>query len=232
MSLNTWNDSLDGLNLSGKVAEQSEEQREQAAAALAGIARTQKDEKKAQKYDIWLSELVKKLLQSSVYDHVINQLVPLLNARCPSHLLLGYLLPLSDEYIIQVRENIGLSAVQIPGITQFSARTVYSEPLAPEITKHLNIWTETLRGCIMIDPSQTSTKKINDMMNTTHEEWLTKLCAHVLAHFLYDRGIDIAPGDAARVARWVTKKMILMIQGIQIDEFFLAPIKGEAGSIA
>ena len=36
---------------------------------------------------------VKNLLQSSVYDHVINQLVPLLNARCPSHLLLGYLLP-------------------------------------------------------------------------------------------------------------------------------------------
>lgn len=62
------------------------------------------------------------------------------------------------------------------------------------------------------------------MMNTTHEEGLTRLCAHVLAHFLYDRGIDIAPGDAARVARGVTKKMILMIQGIRIDEFFLTPV--------
>ena len=224
MSLNTWNDNLDGLNLSGKVAEQSEEQREEAAAALAGIARSQKDEKKAVKYDIWLSALVKKLLQSSVYDHVINQLVPLLNARCPSHLLLGYLLPLSDEYIMKVREGLGLTPVQVPGITQFSTRKTYSEPLAPELTKHLNIWTETLRGCITIDPSQTSTKKINDMMNTTHEEGLTKLCAHVLAHFLYDRGIDIAPGDAARVARGVTKKMILMIQGIKIDDFFLTSV--------
>lgn len=61
-------------------------------------------------------------------------------------------------------------------------------------------------------------------MNTTHEEGLTKLCAHVLAHFLYDRGIDIAPGDAARVARGVTKKMILTIQGIKIDDFFAMPI--------
>lgn len=225
MSLNSWNDNLDGLNLSGKVAEQSEEQREEAAAALAGIARSQKDEKKAVKYDVWLSELVKKLLQSSVYDHVINQLVPLLNARCPSHLLLGYLLPLSDEYTLKVREGLNLAPVQIPGINQFSARTTYSEPLAPDLTKHLNIWTETLRGCITIDPSQTSTKKINDMMNTTHEEGLIKLCAHVLAHFLYDRGIDIAPGDAARVARGVTKKMILMIQGITIDEFFLSSPK-------
>lgn len=224
MSLNTWNDNLDWLNLSGKVAEQSEEQREEAAAALAGIARSQKDEKKAQKYDVWLAELVKKLLQSSVYDHVINQLVPLLNARCPSHLLLGYLLPLSDEYMTKVRDSIGLPAVQIPSITPFSARTTYSEPLSPEITKHLNIWMEALRGCITIDPSQTSTKKINDMMNTTHEEGLTKLCAHVLAHFLYDRGIDIAPGDAARVARGVTKKMILTIQGIKIDDFFAMPI--------
>lgn len=79
---------------------------------------------------------------------------------------------------------------------------------------------ETLKGCITIDPSQTSTKKINDMMNTVHEEGLTKLSAHVIAHFLYDRGIDISPADAARVARGITKKMILLIQGIKVDDFF------------
>lgn len=220
MSLNTWNDSLDGLNLSGKVSEQSEQQREEASAALAGIVRTQKDEKKAQKYDVWLSELIKKLLQSSVYDHVINQLVPLLNARCPSHLLLGYLLPLSDEYMTLVRAGLGLQQTEIPHVTSFTERRTYSEPLTPELARHLNIWMETLKGCITIDPSQTSTKKINDMMNTVHEEGLTKLSAHVIAHFLYDRGIDIQPADAARVARGITKKMILLIQGVKIDDFF------------
>ncbi len=220
MSLNTWNDSLDGLNLSGKVAEQSEQQREEAAAALAGIQRTQKDEKKAAKYDIWLAELVKKLLQSSVYDHVITQLVPLLNARCPSHLLLGYLLPLSDEYMIKTRESLGLSVAEIPPLLPVAERKAYTEPLDPNLSKHLNIWMETLRGCITIDPSQTMTKKINDMMNTMHEEGLVKLSAHVLAHFLYDRGVNIEPADAARVARGVTKKMILLLQGITVDAFF------------
>lgn len=220
MSLNTGDNSLDGLNLSGKVAEKSEQQREEAAAALAGIARTQKDEKKAQKYDIWLSELIKKLLQSSVYDHVITQLVPLLNARCPSHLLLGYLLPLSDEYMGVVREALTLAPADIPRITPVAERKPYNEPLSPELARHLNIWMETLKGCITIDPSQTSTKKINDMMNTMHEEGLAKLSAHVIAHFLYDRGIDIAPGDAARVARGITKKMLLLIQGVRVDEFF------------
>ncbi len=231
MSLNTWNDSLDGLNLSGKVSEQSEEQREQASSALAAIARTQKDEKKAQKYDIWLSELVKKLLQSSVYDHVINQLVPLLNARCPSHLLLWYLLPLSDEYMGIVRNGLGLPAVEIPRIMSFEERKVYSEPLSPELARHLNIWMETLKGCITIDPSQTSTKKINDMMNTIHEEGLTKLSAHVIAHFLYDRGIDIQPADAARVARGITKKMILLIQGVKIEDFFASAPVVEANEL-
>ena len=226
MSLNTWNDSLDGLNLSGKVNEQSEQQREEAAAALAGIQRTQKDEKKAQKYDVWLSELVKKLLQSSVYDHVINQLVPLLNARWPSHIVLWYLLPLWDEYMNIVRNSLGLTPVEIPHITHIEGRQAYSEPLAPEIARHLNIWMETLKWCITIDPSQTSTQKINEMMNDIHEEWLIKLSAHVIAHFLYDRGIDIPPGDAARVARGITKKMILLIQGIKVDEFFATePIK-------
>jgi len=161
---------LDGLNLSGKIAEQSEQQREEAAAALAGIARSQKDEKKAAKYDIWLSELIKKLLQSSVYDHVITQLVPLLNARCPSHLLLGYLIPLSDEYMIIVREHLQLTQTSLPARINVSERKTYSEPLEPELARHLNVWMETLKGCISIDPSQTSTKKINDMMNTIHEE--------------------------------------------------------------
>jgi len=64
------------------------------------------------------------------------------------------------------------------------------------------------------------------MMNTVHEDGLTKLSAHVIAHFLYDRGIDIQPADAARVARGITKKMVLLIQGIQVDEFFSTePIK-------
>jgi hypothetical protein len=231
MSLNNWNDSLDGLNLSGKVAEQSEQQREEAAAALAGIARTQKDEKKAQKYDVWLSELVKKLLQSSVYDHVITQLVPLLNARCPSHLLLGYLLPLSDEYMIIVREHLQLTQTSLPARINVSERKTYSEPLEPELARHLNVWMETLKGCISIDPSQTSTKKINDMMNTIHEEWLTRLSAHVIAHFLYDRGIDIQPSDAARVARGITKKMILLIQGITVDDFFAASVEIEPNKL-
>lgn len=63
-------------------------------------------------------------------------------------------------------------------------------------------------------------------MNTVHEDGLTKLSAHVIAHFLYDRGIDIQPADAARVARGITKKMVLLIQGIQVDEFFSTePIK-------
>ena len=79
---------------------------------------------------------------------------------------------------------------------------------------------ETLRGCITLDHSQTLTKKINDMMNTMHEEGLVKLSAHVLAHFLYDRGVNIEPADAARVARGVTKKMILLLQGITVDAFF------------
>jgi hypothetical protein len=231
MSLNTWNDTLDGFNLSGKVAEQSEQQREEAAAALAGIARSQKDEKKAAKYDMWLAELVKKLLQSSVYDHVITQLVPLLNARCPSHLLLGYLLPLSDEYMMIVRENLQLTQTSLPARINVSERKTYSEPLEPELARHLNIWMETLRGCISIDPSQTSTKKINDMMNTIHEEWLTRLSAHVIAHFLYDRGIDIQPADAARVARGITKKMILLIQWIKVDDFFATNVEIEPNKL-
>ena len=57
-------------------------------------------------------------------------------------------------------------------------------------------------------------------MNDIHEEGLVKLSAHVIAHFLYDHGIDIIPADAARVARGITKKMILLVKWVEIDDFF------------
>ena len=122
--------------------------------------------------------------------------------------------------MVIVRNALGLSAVSLPPIAPATARKTYNEPLDRDIASHLNIWMETLKGCITIDPSQTSTKKVNDIINTVHEEGLTKLSAHVIAHFLYDRGIDIAPADAARVARGITKKMLLLVQGVKIDEFF------------
>jgi hypothetical protein len=63
------------------------------------------------------------------------------------------------------------------------------------------------------------------MINTTYEEGLVKLVAHTLAHFLYDRGINIQPVDAARVARGIIKKMLLLVQGVKVDEFFVTPIE-------
>jgi len=225
MSLNTSDESAEWLGLWNKVAEQSEQQREEAAQTLAGIQRTQKDEKKAHRYDVWLSELIKILLQNQVYDHIISQLVPLLNARCPSHILLAYILPLSDDILLKVRNELWMEIMAIPTKTQFTERAAYQEPLDSNIAKHLNIWMDTVRGCLTIDPSQTSTKKIQDMINTTYEEWLVRLVAHTLAHFLYDRGVNIQPADAAKVARGIIKKMLLLVQGVKVDEFFMTPVE-------
>lgn len=229
MSINSSDESNEGLGLWNKVAEQSEQQREEAAQALASIKRTQKDEKKAHRYDVWLSELIKTLLQNQVYDHIISQLVPLLNARCPSHILLAYILPLSDDILIKVRVELAMDEAIIPRKTPFTERATYQEPLDGNIAKHLNIWMDTVRGCLTIDPSQTSTKKIQEMINSTYEEWLVKLVAHTLVHFLYDRGVNIQPADAARVARGIIKKMLLLVQWIQVEEFFVTPVEEMIG---
>jgi hypothetical protein len=56
-----------------------------------------------------------------------------------------------------------------------------------------------------------------------------RLVAHTLAHFLYDRGVNIQPADAARVARGIIKKMLLLVQGIAVDEFFVTPVEEMIG---
>ena len=96
--------------------------------------------------------------------------MPLLNARCPSHILLAYILPLSDDILIKVRVELAMDEAIIPRKTPFTERATYQEPLDGNIAKHLNIWMDTVRGCLTIDPSQTSTKKIQEMINSTYEE--------------------------------------------------------------
>lgn len=63
-----------------------------------------------------------------------------------------------------------MNEAMIPTKTPFTERTTYQEPLDGNIAKHLNIWMDTVRGCLTIDPSQTSTKKIQEMINSTYEE--------------------------------------------------------------
>ncbi len=63
-----------------------------------------------------------------------------------------------------------MDTVVLPSKTSFTERVNYQEPLNPDIAKHLNIWMDTVRGCLTIDPSHTATKKVQDMINTTYEE--------------------------------------------------------------
>jgi len=44
-----------------------------------------------------------------------------------------------------VRESLGLTAVILPARMNVSERKTYSEPLAPELSSHLNTWMETLK---------------------------------------------------------------------------------------
>jgi hypothetical protein len=94
---------------------------------------------------VWLSELIKVLLQNQVYDHIISQLVPLLNARCPSHILLAYILPLSDEILTKVRHELSMETVFMPPKVSFTERVSYQEPLDANTAKYLNIWMDTVR---------------------------------------------------------------------------------------
>jgi hypothetical protein len=134
---------------------------------------------------------------------------------------------LSEEHFTQVRDGLGLPLFLFSGKPSLVERKPYQEPLDPLIAKHLNAWMETLRACLTMDPSQTATKRVQDMSNSVYEEGLTRLSAHTLGHFLADYGIDIAPEDAINVARGITKKMLLVTQGIVVDDFFSVEVRVE-----
>jgi len=142
------------LGMGTTASEDAEQSREQAAAALAGIKKNQKDEQKAKKYDDFLADIITDILENHAYDHIIAQIVPLLENRVSSNMLASTLILLKWSYIERARVFCGLEPASQPNYREPADPIEYEEDLDTDLKQIINVWFETFGALLVHESSQ------------------------------------------------------------------------------
>ena len=195
------------LGMSANASEDVEQSREQAAAALAGLKKNQKDEKKAKKHDHFLVNIITEILQKHEYDHIIWQLVPLLESRCSSNLLVSILMLLECRFIDYARTYCQLEPIQEPKYTTPSETIEYDGNMDPALRNKINIWFETFKKVLTTNQSEEESKRSRDVFAQNKQWQLIDLGSHVFGHFLYEHGVRITSKKAKSYSEFIVNEM-------------------------
>lgn len=206
--------------MAATASEDAEQSREQAAAALAGLKRTQKDEKKAKKYDSFLIDIISEILQNHVYDHIIAQIVPLLEKRISSNMLASVLILLKWSYIERARAFCEMEPRVYPDYRAPADPIEYSDDLDEALKSMINIWFETFGILLVYEVSQTELSRTQEIFDGEAKEQLVACVAHVFGHFLYDHKIHINNKRALRYARFIVDQMHKVVMKQEVDVFY------------
>ena len=151
-----WLESAEGPQQSSEI---SEKYKESAKKASAGIKKTQKDEKKAKKYDFLLAKFLVELILKNKYDTLLEKLFPALDAGYGTNFLLGVLslvyIPISNE----IRRNSWMPEIRFEFIIPTEKQEFHPDKIPEQIRIRINDWIEDLHTVIKLEASSIITER-------------------------------------------------------------------------
>ena len=204
MSLEDYNpaESSEGWSSSSEV---SEKYKESAKKAGAGIKRTQKDEKKAKKYDFLLAKFLVEMILKKKYDPLLGDLFPCLDAGYGTNFLLWVLsliyLPVSHE----IRRNSGLTEIVFSYEISTQPYVFSGHDLPPAIRDRVNAWIEDMEAVVSFEVSSIITKRTLDLI--FYDEKIRQFTSNVFNFFFTELNIVISPMEAKNYSEFILKEL-------------------------
>jgi len=171
-------------------SEISEKYKEQAKKASAGIKRTQKDEKKAKKYDFLLAKFLVEMILKKKYDELLDELFVCLDAGYGTNFLLWILsliyLPISDE----IRRTNGKQSINFLYEPTTSPIDFDDHALDPLIRERVNMWIEDMESVVALEVSSIITKRTLGLI--LYDEKVRTFTSSVFTFFFTELHISIS----------------------------------------
>lgn len=181
--------------------EVSEKYKEAAKKAGAWIKRTQKDEKKAKKYDFLLAKFLVEMIIAKKYDSLLDELFSCLDAGYGTNFLLWILsliyLPISTE----IRKHAGKQSIVFS--YEISANTIDFDDhaLPSEIRDRVNAWIEDMESVVSFEPSSIITKRTLGLI--LYDEKIRVFTSKVFAFFFQELNISITDSKANNYSEFI-----------------------------
>lgn len=222
MSLEDFSPDIESSEWAGNSAESAKESsekiQEQKAKAWAKAQKSQKDEKKAKKYDFLLAGFLVKIIVDKQYDILLNELISCTHKSYPSNFILGVLslinLDISDKIReISSKDHIELD-FEIPAETQeFDAGN-----MNPAIQWRINDWIEDILDSVQIEYSQVTTQKLLEWLTKSDED-IHKYIQKVFRFFLGQINMQISDAKLHSITSFIISEVHESIRKIKFEDF-------------
>lgn len=219
-----------------KVQESATEKKEKAAKAakaMAWIQKTRKDEKKAQKDNDFLYEIVIDIIQNPKYDILIPFISELLRNTIPSNLIIGWISLIYNEATYIIRSNylpwktsmvldkkqaqqfkININYQPTQEIIEFNDDNTHEA-----IKWRINEWIEDIISVVSFDPSSIVTNKFLRLIEEdANKNLIINYLAWVLTFFLFEYNISISKEKAFLYAKFVLWEAVKKMKTLKVDE--------------
>lgn len=191
----------EGSESGSQSSEISEKYKEAAKKAGAGIKRTQKDEKKAKKYDFLLAKFLVEMILKKKYDDLLEELFACLDAWYGTNFLLGILsliyLPISNE----IRKTNGSIALEFHYEPTVEATTFDDHDLDPIVRKRVNEWIEDMESVLALEVSWIITKRTLGLI--LYDEKVRTFTASVFSFFFQEINISITQSKSKSYSEFI-----------------------------
>jgi hypothetical protein len=197
--------------------EVSEKNRESAKKASAWIARTQKDEKKAKKYDLLLAWFLVKIIVDKKYDFILVKLFKTGDFWYTSNFILWILSLINIEISNKIRKHNNKNLINF----SYESKELLkfnNNDLPKKIQNRINYWIEDIIDCIVLDYSNIQTEKVIICLEKDKNWIINDYISDVLTFFLKNINIIISESQAQNIAIFIIWEVFKSIKKLKIEE--------------
>ncbi len=179
----------EGSEGGSQSSEISEKYKAAAKKAGAWIKRTQKDEKKAKRYDFLLAKFLVEMILKKKYDELLDELFACLDAGYGTNFLLWILsliyLPISDE----IRKTNGKEFIKFNYKPTTQPTAFDDHALDSQIRDRVNMWIEDMESVVALEVSSIITKRTLGLI--LYDEKVRTFTSSVFSFFFQELNISI-----------------------------------------
>lgn len=205
-SAETWSNS----------AEVAEKLKEAIKRWAAGIKRTQKDEKKAKKYDMLLAGFLVKIIIDKKYDFILSPLFSCLDKWFSSNLVL-WILSLSHEEISEKIKWLSGKQYTLYNFKYEETHEFNDSHVTPQVQDRINSWVEDITDIIALEYSSI---QINELKKNfiANKEVILQFTAKVFKFFLHNSNITIQESTLFSISEFILWEVENWIKNLEVEE--------------
>lgn len=202
---------------SEKVTEAvSEKFKEAVKKASAWIARTQKDEKKAKKYDFLLANFLVKIIIDKKYDSILENVFKTMDFGYSSNFILWIISLINLEISDRIREISWKQKVEF----DFKLEEIWEfddNNIRPAIKNRINLWIEDIIDVTTLEYSNIQNKRNIELLEKDSKV-IVIFTAQIISFFLKESNILIKKEKAISISDFIISEVRKTIKNIKIDE--------------